>query len=167
LGCGPEQSADDRNQEQILTQYKQRQALLAPFEGNYKGTVTFTEGGDWLNVQLSLNQADAQVTNPGTLDTTKVPTLNGTLFVCTKSTNGDCSVVDQTIQITNASYNISNGVLTLLTTQNITNCSGSSTTFCSAITINLNWNSGNLNALKGLMNNAAMKDAALNLARQQ
>jgi len=164
LGCGPEQSAYDRDQQQIQNQYNALKSQLTPYVGKYKGTVTPTQGGDTLNVLLNLNPADIQTTNPSTLTNTKTPSLNGTLILCLSK---DCGTGGETtIKIPSASYNPTNGTLSLQTTQNITNCSGASVMFCSNYTIDLLWTSGSYNALVGNMGNSDVNQAVLNLIKQ-
>jgi len=168
LGCGPEQSAADRDSAQLKAQIAADTAALQPFVGKYAGTITYDSGLSY-QVVMNLGPNVDEPTNSGTLTHTVVPTIKGTFAQCLGDGCANPAIgkilSDSSIQIVSAYLN-AGGELVLSTTQNTTNCSVGNAVLCSPFTISLNWNA-NHDGLTGTMGNSAVYPAQINVKRLQ
>jgi hypothetical protein len=82
VGCGPSQTAAERDDDNIRAEFDRRQEILRPLVGNYLGTLT-NERGLVSRGLLSIHEATMQVTVPGRGQSQPVATLEGTYALCT------------------------------------------------------------------------------------
>jgi hypothetical protein len=146
-GCGPSQTSAERDQDQIAAQFKANKAYYDPFEGVFTGTVTkYT--GNTSEVSLYLGSQTILANNPGRLEQTPTPTLQGSLNYCEDSK--PCFVdkpddytgnISQII-IVSANYLPTEHSMILNSAANTSatsSCSGSAAESCAPYTITLKW----------------------------
>jgi len=169
-GCGPEQSASDRDQEQADSQYMANKTLYDPFVGTFSGTVTYADGRT-SEVALNLVGSDNLVSNPGRLENTKIPTLSGTLSFCLKakcfsSDVHDNSYADTSLVLNLGNYNRVTRLMTFNATQNTTACTGAASANCSPYSIDMQWGSSDHSTLIGALKKAGAPDETMTLTRR-
>ena len=168
-GCGPEQSAYDRDQQQVLAQQAFFKAQIMPYIGSYYGLATSTAGLSY-QVELNIGPNSTQAINSGTYQATNVSLLKGQWSVCKGSECFGPNKIDGNdvtdSEITSSSINTQLGEVTLVTTPLSTNCTTSNAQACAPATVVFHWNANDHTQIIGTFNSSAETNTTFVLTKE-
>jgi len=170
-GCGPEESAYDRDQKTREAQLQQLKAQYLPFKGVYTGTLTYING-NIVQVSLNITNIEPLSNNVTTGSAIATPQVSGTFNTCLDK---DCFLKNPTSissssprLISQGSYDGLSGILTLNTVPPPnTPCNVLPEKNCAQDTITIWWASGDHSTLEGGRVQGGSDPGNLKLVRRQ
>jgi hypothetical protein len=103
VGCGPEQTSSDKDQQQIDAEWARLNALYTPYQGIYVGTLV-NEQQSTYQVEIILNVFYNSQPNPSRLTNQNYPSLSGSFNICL---GNNCWQTDLNNQLNSQTYAIS------------------------------------------------------------